>query len=170
MTYYFTSKTPDLKTAEGAKLTENKMISAFCLANPLEEPWNWFPCDFGSDGTVQYHELFENAFKEATEGKKGWLYSVEAEEEDVEETGEILTVALATDSCGVWMSEGYYYSYGSDSQPRTGKGWREACRFRFARCYVHHGIGRKLFHRSGPKRLFEWGGTLCVLSLCTDRG
>ena len=42
MTYYFTSKTPDLKTAEGAKLTENKMISAFCLANPLAEPWNWF--------------------------------------------------------------------------------------------------------------------------------
>ena len=37
---------------------------------------------------------------------------------DVElESGEILTVALATDSCGVWMSEGYYYSYGSDSQP-----------------------------------------------------
>ena len=33
------------------------------------------------------------------------------------ETGEILTVALATDSCGVWMSEGYYYSYGGDSQP-----------------------------------------------------
>ena len=33
------------------------------------------------------------------------------------ETGEILTVVLATDSCGVWMSEGYYYSYGNDSQP-----------------------------------------------------
>jgi hypothetical protein len=33
------------------------------------------------------------------------------------ESGEILTVALATDSCGVWMTEGYYYSYGSDSQP-----------------------------------------------------
>lgn len=33
------------------------------------------------------------------------------------ETGEFLTVALATDSCGVWMSEGYYYSYGNDSQP-----------------------------------------------------
>lgn len=32
------------------------------------------------------------------------------------ETGEILTIALATDSCGVWMSEGYYYSYGSDNQ------------------------------------------------------
>lgn len=31
--------------------------------------------------------------------------------------GEILTIALATDSCGAWMSEGYYYSYGSDSQP-----------------------------------------------------
>ena len=37
---------------------------------------------------------------------------------DVEvESGEVLTIALATDSCGVWMSEGYYYEYGSDSQP-----------------------------------------------------
>lgn len=37
---------------------------------------------------------------------------------DVEtEEGASLTVVLATDSCGVWMSEGYYYSYGSDSQP-----------------------------------------------------
>ena len=33
-----------------------------------------------------------------------------------QETGETLTVALATDSCGVWMSEGYYYSYADDSQ------------------------------------------------------
>ena len=105
MTYYFTSKTPYLKTAEGAKLTENKMISAFCLANPLEEPWNWFPCDFGSDGTVQYHELFENAFKEATEGKTGWLYSVEAEEEEVEETGEILTVCKAKKELSVTSAE-----------------------------------------------------------------
>ena len=34
------------------------------------------------------------------------------------ESGETLTVALATDSCSVWMSEGYYYSFGSsnDSQ------------------------------------------------------
>ena len=93
MTYYFTSEIPDLKTAEGeAKLTENRMIAAFCLANPLEKPWNWFPCDFGSDGTVQYHELFENAFREASEGKTGFLYTVEAEEEDVSENGEILTV------------------------------------------------------------------------------
>lgn len=30
--------------------------------------------------------------------------------------GETLTVALATDSCGVWMSEGYYYEYSGDSQ------------------------------------------------------
>lgn len=33
------------------------------------------------------------------------------------ETGETLTIALATDSCGAWMSEGYYYEYGKDSQP-----------------------------------------------------
>lgn len=105
MTYYFTSKTADLKTAEGAKLTENKMIAAFCLANPLEEPWNWFPCDFGSDGTVQYHELFENAFKESTEGKKGFIYTVEADEGDLEETGEILTVCKAKKELSVTSSE-----------------------------------------------------------------
>lgn len=29
--------------------------------------------------------------------------------------GDTLTIALATDSCGVWMSEGCYYDYGSDS-------------------------------------------------------
>ena len=33
------------------------------------------------------------------------------------ENGDVLTVALATDSCGVWMSEGYYYDFGSDSAP-----------------------------------------------------
>lgn len=31
--------------------------------------------------------------------------------------GETWTIALATDSCGVWMSEGYYYEYSNDSQP-----------------------------------------------------
>ena len=37
---------------------------------------------------------------------------------DVEvENGEKLTIALATDSCGVWMSEGYYYEFAGDSQP-----------------------------------------------------
>ena len=42
MTFYFTSTEPNIKTADSknAKLTENKMISAFCLANPLEEPYN----------------------------------------------------------------------------------------------------------------------------------
>lgn len=30
--------------------------------------------------------------------------------------GKTCTVALATDSCGVWMSEGYYYEYSGDSQ------------------------------------------------------
>ena len=37
---------------------------------------------------------------------------------DVEtETGGTLTIALAIDSCGAWLSEGYYYEFGSDSQP-----------------------------------------------------
>lgn len=33
------------------------------------------------------------------------------------ENGETLSIALATDSCGAWLSEGYYYEYGNDSQP-----------------------------------------------------
>lgn len=33
------------------------------------------------------------------------------------ETGEMLSIALAIDSCGAWLSEGYYYEYGNDSQP-----------------------------------------------------
>jgi len=37
---------------------------------------------------------------------------------DVEtEAGVKRTIALATDSCAVWMSEGYYYEYGIDSKP-----------------------------------------------------
>jgi hypothetical protein len=32
-------------------------------------------------------------------------------------SGEELTVALAADSCGVWMSEGCYYEFSSDNQP-----------------------------------------------------
>lgn len=107
MTYYFASTEPELKTAKAgsAKLTKNRMIAAFCLANPLEEPYNWFPCDFGSDGTVQYHELFENAFREATEGKSGYIYTVEAEEDDVEEGGEVLTVCKAKKNVEITSSE-----------------------------------------------------------------
>lgn len=94
MTYYFTSEVPDLKTVEPGKtkLTENRMIAAFCLADPLEDPYHWFPCDFGSDETVQYHELFEGAFKEACEGKKGFIYTVEAEAEDLVSSKEIVSV------------------------------------------------------------------------------
>ena len=33
------------------------------------------------------------------------------------ESGETLAIALATDGCGAWLSEGYYYEFGSDSQP-----------------------------------------------------
>lgn len=103
MTYYFTSTEPGLEFAQKgkAKLTENKMIAAFCLANPLKEPYNWFPCDFGSDGTVQYHELFENAFKESTVGKKGFLYTVETDETLIEQSEEILTVFVPKENIAV---------------------------------------------------------------------
>ncbi len=95
MTFYFGSNIPDIKIIESgktAKLTENKMIAAFCLANPLEEPYYWFPCDFGSDGTIQYQELYPDAFREACEGKSGYIYEVEAEKEDVVPSVDIVDV------------------------------------------------------------------------------
>lgn len=33
------------------------------------------------------------------------------------ELGDTITIRLATDSCGVWMSQGVYYEFASDSQP-----------------------------------------------------
>lgn len=34
-----------------------------------------------------------------------------------QEDGTVMTVALAADGCGVWMSEGNYYDFSNDSQP-----------------------------------------------------
>ena len=42
MTFYYGSKTPALETVvpgENIKLTNSKMVAAFCLANPLEDPY-----------------------------------------------------------------------------------------------------------------------------------
>lgn len=106
MTLYYASKNPGIETIGPGreKLTESRMVAAFCLADPLEEPYYWFPCDFGSDGTVQYQELYPNAFKECCEGKNGFIYTVEAEEEDTEASSDIVTVshpkkALAVTGC-----------------------------------------------------------------------
>ena len=33
------------------------------------------------------------------------------------QSGETLEISLATDGCGAWRSEGYYYEFGSDSKP-----------------------------------------------------
>lgn len=96
MTFYCGSNVPGLETigpGESIKLTDSKMVAAFCLANPLEEPYYWFPCDFGSDGTIQYQELYPNALKECCEGKSGYIYEIEAEEEDVVPSHDIVTVS-----------------------------------------------------------------------------
>lgn len=124
MILYCGSKTPGLKTIENgeAKLTENKMIAAFCLADPLEEPWHWFPCDFGSDGTVQYNELYAGAFRECSEGKSGYIYTVETEEEDVVSSGEIFGVChpkkpLEVKDC-VEITELYEWLMGEEDMGR----------------------------------------------------
>ena len=95
MTFYCGSNVPGLETigpGESIKLTDSKMVAAFCLANPLEEPFYWFPCDFGSDGTIQYQELYPDAFRECCEGKKGYIYSVEAEEDELVPNTELTSV------------------------------------------------------------------------------
>ncbi len=63
-------------------LTTLEIVAGFYLINAVERPYYWFPYGFGRNG-IEYHELFPNALKEAAQGRKGYIYTVNAEEKDV---------------------------------------------------------------------------------------
>ena len=60
-----------------------EIVAGFYMVNGVEKPYYWFPYGFGSDGKVEYDELYPNALKEVSEGKGGCIYIVEADEKDV---------------------------------------------------------------------------------------
>lgn len=64
-------------------MTTVDVVSAFYMCNAVEKPYYWFPYGFGGDNVPIYHELYPNALREVSEGKSGYLYAVEAKEEQV---------------------------------------------------------------------------------------
>lgn len=91
MLLYHGSNTPDIKILKPRQadhdrpylyMTTIKIVAGFYLINTVERPYYWFPYGFEKDGTVHYQEWYPNALREAAEGKKGYIYTIEAKEED----------------------------------------------------------------------------------------
>lgn len=78
-------------------MTTLDVVAAFYLCNAVEKPYYWFPYGFapGSDIPV-YHELYPNALKEVSEGVSGFIYEVEAQENQVIPFPNIPCARLAT--------------------------------------------------------------------------
>lgn len=64
-------------------LTTIEQVAALYLCNAVERPYYWFPYGFenGSDIPI-YHELYPNALRQVSEGVKGCIYIVNAEEDE----------------------------------------------------------------------------------------
>lgn len=65
-------------------MTTMEVVSAFYLCNAVEKPYYWFPYGFMKDSNIPiYHELYPNALREVSEGVSGYIYEVEAMENQV---------------------------------------------------------------------------------------
>lgn len=83
-------------------LTTLDVVAAFYLCNAVERPYYWFPYGFESGGRIPiYHELYPNARREVSEGVSGYLYEVQAEEEQVISFKNIPCARLATEPIAV---------------------------------------------------------------------
>ena len=77
-------------------LTAVKTVAALYLCNAVEKPYYWFPYGFGRDGIPVYHELYPNALREVSEGVRGCIYAVEADEPQTVPFGKLPHVRLGT--------------------------------------------------------------------------
>jgi len=59
------------------------VVAAFYLCNAVERPYYWFPYGFDKAGVPVYHELYPHALREVSEGVRGFIYEVDAQESDV---------------------------------------------------------------------------------------
>ena len=65
-------------------LSTISVVAAFYLCNAVEKPYYWFPYGFDQSGSIPvYHELYPGALRQVSEGVKGYIYEVEAEENQV---------------------------------------------------------------------------------------
>lgn len=60
-----------------------EVVAAFYLCNGVERPYYWFPYGFSKNGIPVYDELYPDALREVSEGISGFIYTVEAEENEV---------------------------------------------------------------------------------------
>ncbi|MBP3704773.1 MAG: hypothetical protein J6I98_04480 [Clostridia bacterium] len=77
-------------------MTTNEIVALFYLCNAVEKPYYWFPYGFNQDGVPVYHELYPNALREVSEGVSGYIYEVDAGEEQVIPFKNIPVARLAT--------------------------------------------------------------------------
>ena len=83
-------------------MTTDDEIAAFYLCNRVERPYYWFPYGFDKDtGVPVYHELYPSALKEVSEGVSGYIYTVDADENQVIPFKNIPTARLATQPLAV---------------------------------------------------------------------
>ena len=63
-------------------LTTIESVAALYLCNAVEKPYYWFPYGFEEGGDIPiYHELYPDALRQVSEGVKGCIYIVNANEE-----------------------------------------------------------------------------------------
>ncbi len=64
-------------------LSTMEIVAGFNMINAVEPPDFWFPYGFDDMGVPEYHELYPNAMKEVSEGRRGYIYTVEADENEL---------------------------------------------------------------------------------------
>ncbi len=78
-------------------MTTIDVVAAFYLCNAVEKPFYWFPYGFEKNSSIPiYHELYPSALKEVSDGVSGYLYEVNAEENQVIPFKNIPCARLAT--------------------------------------------------------------------------
>lgn len=64
-------------------LSTLEVVAAIYLCNGVTRPYYWFPYGYSRKGIPYYDEMYPNALKEVSEGVHGFVYQVQAQEEQV---------------------------------------------------------------------------------------
>lgn len=74
------------------------VVAAFYLCNAVKRPYYWFPYGFRNNSNIPvYHELYPGALKEVSENINGYIYEVDADENQVIPFKNIPCAKLATE-------------------------------------------------------------------------
>ena len=103
-------------------LSENDVVASFYIVNAVERPYYWFPYGFSRNKIPIYHELYPNALREVAEGHTGFLYQVDAGQNQVTPFLDIPGAWLGTEAISVirsiFISNAYDYFLDLESQNR----------------------------------------------------